>query len=173
MNVDRRTRCRMWNADRAHQVAAGKARAKAFTSEYQSAAGSASFIAFSARMRAEHAGVQLFPQEAARYVQPADIRCPYGPLPFVLQQCIHAAWAAGQGWGIDHWLAEPDERLPLGSLFGQTDDEHTWEQVDPTWVRCSVCFLAAFCPGCLPTWPDDAILVRLPQGLCAAHHGGC
>jgi hypothetical protein len=88
-----------------------------------------------------------------------------------LQSIIHAAWAAGNGWGVDHWLGEPGERLPLGSLFAQGDDGHQWQAWEPGWVVCGVCWLAAFCPVCLPDWLDDAILVRLPQVFCAQHGG--
>ncbi len=167
MTVDRRAQCCAWNADRQHQVMAGRARAHAFTRDYQSAAGHASFAAFSARMRAGNGSPQLFPEAAAKYVAPEQIGSYVGPLPSELQQIIHAAWAAGNGWGIDHWLGEP-----LGSLFAPEDDTHTWQVFAPGWVVCSVCFLAAFCPACFPTWPDDPILPRLPQVLCQAH-GGC
>lgn len=50
MSIDRRAQCRAWSADHAHQMAAGKTRAQAFTHEYQAAAGMAAFQSFSARM---------------------------------------------------------------------------------------------------------------------------
>ncbi len=171
MTVDRRAQCRAWNADRQHQVMAGRARAQAFTRDHQSAAGHASFAAFSARMRAANGSPQLFPEAAARYVDPERIGSCFGPLPSELQQIIHAAWAAGNGWGIDHWLGEPGDALPLGSLFAPGDDTHTWQVFVPGWVVCCVCFLAGICPLCLPQWPDDPILPRLPQVLCQAHGG--
>ncbi len=171
MALDRRTQCQAWNTDHDHQVAAGRARAQAFTTVYQAAAGLASFAAFSARMRASHGSPQLFPHEAAKYVAPQDIRCCAGSLPLPLQRIIHAAWAAGNGWGIDHWLGDPDLRLPLGSLFAQGDYGHTWVAWDVGWLVCAACWLAAFCPLCLSDWIDDHVLVRLPQGLCAGHGG--
>lgn len=171
MSIDRRAQCRAWNADHAHQVAAGKTRAQAFTHEYQAAAGMAAFQSFSARMRAEHGSPQLFPQAAARYVAPEQIGAFAGRLPLPLQQIIHAAWAAGYGWGIDHWLGEPDERVPVGSLFA-LGDEHAWQGFGSGWFMCQVCHLAAFCPGCLPSWPNNVILCRLPQVLCDQHAGG-
>lgn len=171
MAVDRRAQCQAWNADRAHQVAAGQARARGFTHAHQSAAGMTAFQAFSARMRASHGSPQLFPLAAAKYVEPDEIGSFAGALPPALQAIIHAAWAAGNGWGVDHWLGDPGERLPLGSLFAQGDDGHVWRAWESGWVVCTTCWLAAFCPVCLPDWLDDRVLVRLPQVLCLAHGG--
>ena len=172
MAIDRRAQCHQWNSDQAHQIAAGKARACSFTHAHQVAAGMASFQAFSARMRAEHGSPQLFPQEAARYVAPEQIRCFAGPLPLSLQRIIHAAWAAGHGGGIDYWLANADAAFPVGSLFGPDDDDHPWAVWEVGWFVCPGCFAAAICPQCLPTWPDDRVLSRLLPVRCDQHSGG-
>lgn len=65
-------RCKAWNRDRDHQRRAGKGRASSFTSEYQSAAGHASFDAFSARFRAMIGGSPLT-HRGAQYVRLQDI----------------------------------------------------------------------------------------------------
>jgi hypothetical protein len=170
-----RQQCRHWNADRAHQVMAGKARARQFTPEYQSAAGQASYTAFSVRMRAQHGSPQLWPEAAAKYIAPAEIQF-YGlTLPPPLQRIIHAAWCAGHGEPVTYWLDDPNEfatRYPLGSLFDPTMAGHQWTETEPGWHMCANCFIAAFCPICLPGWEQDRVLSCLPQLCCAPHARG-
>jgi hypothetical protein len=170
-------RCRAWNADRAHQVAAGKARARAFTPAHQSAAGLASYAAFSARFRADHGSPPLNGDWVRRYVAPDQIRGPLGAaLPAPLQQIIFAGWCAGIPYGIAYWFDDPDavdlRSVPAGSLFDPDFATHQWVAREPGWVMCALCYLAAICPACLPGGADNAILARLPQVVCAGHGQG-
>jgi hypothetical protein len=177
MTDQRSSRCRVWNADRAHQVAAGQARARAFTHAYQSAAGLASYAAFSARFRADHGSPPLNGDWVRRYVEPDQIRGPLGAaLPLPLQEIIHAGWSAGIAYGIHYWLDDPDDAdlraVPVGSLFDPEFAAHQWIATAPGWAMCQQCYLAAICPDCLPGWQDDAILARLPQVVCSTHSQG-
>ena len=172
MAIDRRAQCLAWNADHQHQRLAGQARAKTLTHEHQSRAGTASFIAFSVRMRASHGSYQLFPSEGAKYISPSDINLFGQRLPSVLQAVIHQAYVAGHPWGVEYWL------LPLGvepsfadgTLFGELD-EHTWADLVPGWLVCDECWLVAICPVCQPDWWADAVITRLPHALCGTHGG--
>ena len=96
-----------WNADHAHQVLAGQARAQEFTSEYQQQAGHASFAAFSARWRAEQGLGPLDAEAVRRYVTPDMIRHLSRPVPPPLQQRIYRAWCAGYLYGVGRWFANP------------------------------------------------------------------
>lgn len=167
-------RCQAWNADRAHQVMAGKARAKQFTTAHQSAAGVASFAAFAARFRAEHGSPPLNGQWVARYVTSEQVRGPMGiALPAPLQAIVHAAWCAGLPYGIDYWLDDPDSpslrAVPLGSLFDPAFGGHVWLARENGWAMCQDCALAAYCPFCQPGWDTDPILGRLPHLACDRH----
>ncbi len=104
----RREQCRGFNADRAHQVAAGRVRAGEFTPAHQSQAGQASFSAFSARWRAEQGLPPLSVEDARRYVRPALIRRNGIPLEPALQQRIYRAWCAGYLFGVLRWIYEPE-----------------------------------------------------------------
>jgi hypothetical protein len=64
----RRLLCQGWNAERAHQVRAGKARAQQFTTAHQRAAGQAAFTAFSARWRAAQGLAPLSAEAVGRYL---------------------------------------------------------------------------------------------------------
>ena len=75
--------CRGWNADPAHQIAAGRARAARFTHEYQSEAGHTAFAAFSARWRASQGLPPLSADDARKYVTPEMIRDLGRPLDLV------------------------------------------------------------------------------------------
>jgi hypothetical protein len=170
-------RCRAWNADQAHQVAAGKARARTFTLAHQSAAGLASYAAFSARFRADHGSPPLNGDWVRRYVAPDQIRGPLGAaLPAPLQQIIFAGWCAGIPYGTAYWFDDPDagdlRAVPVGSLFDPDFAAHQWVACEPGWAMCSLCYLAAICPACLPDWAADAILARLPQVVCKGHSQG-
>ncbi|MBA3826676.1 MAG: hypothetical protein H0X24_22605 [Ktedonobacterales bacterium] len=173
MAIDRAERCREWNADHHHQQRAGQARAKQFTPAFQSHAGSCSWLAFMARFRASTGSPQHFPQAAARYVVPAQIRTLTGTLPAPLQQIIHTVWSHGMGWGVDHWLLPPDTppASPDGSLFAADREPHEWSDFAPGWLVCQTCWLAGICPTCQPDWWEDAVLAHLPQAVCGAHGG--
>jgi hypothetical protein len=96
-----------WNADRSHQVAAGKARARRFTLVHQRAAGNASWDAFSARWRAGQGIAPLSAEAARKYVTPGQICGPLGvPLSPALQATIHRAWCVGQLVGVLAWLCD-------------------------------------------------------------------
>jgi hypothetical protein len=151
--------------------------ARAFTLTYQSAAGLASFAAFSARFRADHGSPPLNGEWVRRYVAPDQIRGPLGAaLPAPLQRIIFAGWCAGIPYGITYWLDDPDSvdlrETPVGSLFDPDFAAHQWVAREPGWAMCALCYLAAICPACLPHWADDAILCRLPQVVCKGHSQG-
>ncbi len=103
----RREQCHRFNADHGHQVAAGKARASAFTRDHQAQAGHASFSAFSARWRAEQGLPPLCAADARRYVRPEMIRRTGSPLDPGLQRRIYRAWCAGYLFGVLRWIYEP------------------------------------------------------------------
>jgi hypothetical protein len=102
----RAVQCRMWNATRAHQVAAGKARAAQMTQEERSAFGHAAFSAFSARFRAVQGLPPLSAAAAARYLTPHDIRRLGLPLAPPLAETIYCAWCAGQLFPVAAWLSD-------------------------------------------------------------------
>jgi hypothetical protein len=109
----RSVQCHIWNADRAHQVAAGKARAAQFTPESQAAAGHASFAAFSARWRAEQGLAPLSAADAQRYVTLDMIRSLIGiPLAPALQKAIWRAWCFGLLLGDAVWLSDDYDPPP-------------------------------------------------------------
>ncbi|SRR5579875_3310686 len=95
-----------WNRDRAHQVMAGKARARQFTHEYQSVAGLASFSAFSARWRAVQGIAPLYAEDARRYLTPEMIRDLGRPLPVEMTTIILQAWRQGMLYGVPWWTPE-------------------------------------------------------------------
>jgi hypothetical protein len=96
--------CQRWNADPTHQ----------------SAAGQASFTAFSARWRAEQGLAPLTVEAARRYVVPEQIRGPVGALlPERFQQLIYRAWCAGLLLGVEAWLSDDPPPEP-GGLWAQT-----------------------------------------------------
>lgn len=112
-HLRRSVQCHIWNTDRAHQVAAGKARAAQFTPASQAAAGHASFATFSARWRAEQGIAPLTAIDAQRYITPDMIRSLIGvPLSPVLQETIWRAWCAGQLLGVEAWLSDDDDPPP-------------------------------------------------------------
>jgi len=83
--------CARWNADHAHQVAAGRA----------------SWDAFSARWRAGGGLPPLSAEAARRYVTPEMVRGPLGSvLPEALRQTIYRAWCAGLLIGVEVWLSD-------------------------------------------------------------------
>lgn len=111
-------RCRGWNASRAHQQAAGRARATAFTAEYQAAAGQRSFDAMSARFRAEAGLRPLSGAAVSAYVSPEQIRGALGrPLPGALQRIVHTAWRQGFGADVSYWLS------PAGTMSGMGEGD--------------------------------------------------
>jgi hypothetical protein len=67
LRLSRILHCRGWNAGPAHQLAAGRARARQFIREFQSAAGHAAFAAFSARWRVSE-GLPPLSAEALNFV---------------------------------------------------------------------------------------------------------
>lgn len=92
-------RVKRWNADRAHQVLAGRA----------------SWAAFSARWRASVGLAPLSAEAVRRYVTPAMIRGPAGAfLPERLQVAIYRAWCAGQLVSLEAWLDEDPPSDPDG-----------------------------------------------------------
>jgi len=91
--------CATWNADRAHQVAAGHA----------------SWDAFSARWRASSGLPPLSMEAARRYVAPDLIRGPLGALlPTALREAVHRAWHAGLLVGVSAWLSDDPPPDPAG-----------------------------------------------------------
>lgn len=108
---DAALRCRAWNADRAHQRAAGQARAATgFTHEHQEAAGHCSFAAFSARYRASQGLRPLSGEWVRRYVTPDMIRLVARALSPEIQQRVWDAWVGGDPRGVvallDAWALE-------------------------------------------------------------------
>jgi hypothetical protein len=95
--------CARWNADHAHQVAAGRA----------------SWDAFSARWRASGGLPPLSADAARRYVTPEMVRGPLGTLlPEALRQTIHRAWCAGLLIGVEAWLSDDPPPDPAGLWAG-------------------------------------------------------
>jgi len=96
--------CATWNADHAHQVAAGHA----------------SWDAFSARWRAGQGLPPLTSEAARRYVTPETIRGPVGTLlPAALRAAVHRAWCSGLRVGVAAWLADaPPPHEPHGLWAG-------------------------------------------------------
>jgi hypothetical protein len=91
--------CARWNADHAHQVAAGRA----------------SWDAFSARWRASTGLAPLTVEAARRYVTSEQIRGPLGTfLPEALRAAVHRAWSAGLLVGVAAWLADAPPPEPHG-----------------------------------------------------------
>lgn len=87
---------------------AGRVRAQAFTSAYQSAAAHAQQTQFSAQWRAEQGLPPLSAEAVRRYLTPQLIRGPLGrPLDAVLQARIYRAWCAGYLYGVPLWLNQP------------------------------------------------------------------
>lgn len=87
-----------WNRDHTHQTAAGVA----------------SFTAFSARWRASQGIAPLMAAAARRYVTPPMIRQPSGaPLASATQAAIHQAWCAGKLYGVLWWT--PDRLAALAT----------------------------------------------------------
>jgi len=110
----RAERCRTWNADHAHQVYAGRARATGFTPEHQQRAGNAAWNAFSARFRAQQGLAPLSAEAARRYLSSADIRHVGMALDPELQGRIYRAWCAGDLWGVPAWLGDDPPPEPDG-----------------------------------------------------------
>jgi len=110
----RAAQCRMWNATRAHQVAAGKARAARMTQDERSAFGHAAFDAFSARFRAVQGLPPLSADAAARDLTPRDSRRLGMPLAPHLAATIHRAWCAGQLFPVSAWLSDDPPADPHG-----------------------------------------------------------
>jgi hypothetical protein len=113
----RAVQCRAWNATRAHQVAAGKARAARMTQDERSAFGHAAFAAFSARVRAVQGLPPLSAAAAQRYLAPRDIRRLGMPLAHItppLAETIHRAWCAGQLFPVSAWLSDEPPADPHG-----------------------------------------------------------
>lgn len=91
--------CQRWNADPAHQ----------------SAAGHASFTAFSARWRAGQGLPPLTVEAARRYVTPEHLRAMLGILlPSRLQETICRAWHAGMLLPVAAWLDDDPPPEPDG-----------------------------------------------------------
>ena len=97
-------RCQGWNADRTHQVLAGKARAQQFTTAYQQAAGHAAWDAFSARWRALQDLAPLSAQAGRKYLTP-DLICGSLGLELqpALQQSIYQARCAAYLRHVTAW----------------------------------------------------------------------
>ena len=105
-SASRAAQCRTWNALRAHQVAAGRARAAQMTLEERRAFGHAAFSAFSARFRAVQGLPPLSVDAAARYLTPQDIRRLGLPLAPHVAETIHRAWCAGHLLPVSAWLSD-------------------------------------------------------------------
>lgn len=120
--VRTQSQCAAWNTDKAHQRAAGKARAARFTIEHQRAAGHASFSAQSAKWRAHQGLAPLDSESAAKYLTVEDVRHLARPVAPAIAQAVYRAWCAGQLIGVAAWLAlEPDELPPEpGGLWALT-----------------------------------------------------
>jgi hypothetical protein len=110
----RAAQCRTWNAMRAHQVAAGKARAAQMTQDERSAFGHAAFDAFSARFRAVQGLPPLSAAAARRYLAPGDIRRLGMPIAPHLAETIYCAWCAGQLFPVSAWLSDDPPADPHG-----------------------------------------------------------
>jgi hypothetical protein len=130
----RRLQCLGWNADHAHQVRAGKARAQQFSTAHQQAAGFASFAAFSARWRAAQGLAPLSAEAAGKYLTPDQIRGPLGlPLPGEVQATIYRAWCAGVLVGVLAWCDDDPPPEPDGLWAAQAplpDGEAARKEVD-------------------------------------------
>lgn len=115
-------RCQEWNADRDHQRMAGKVRAQAFTSAYQSVAAHAQQTQFSARWRAEQGLPPLSAAAVQRYLTPTLIRGPLGrPLDADLQVRIYRAWCAGYLYGVALWLNQPTWAAELDAALDRAE----------------------------------------------------
>jgi hypothetical protein len=91
--------CQRWNTDPAHQ----------------SAAGHASYTAFSARWRAGQGLPPLTVEAVCRYVTPEHIRAELGILlPSRLQETIYRAWCAGVLLPVAAWLSDDPPPEPDG-----------------------------------------------------------
>lgn len=128
----RSTQCHIWNANRTHQIAAGKARAARFTPEHQSAAGHASFDAFSARWRAHQGLAPLVAEHVRQYVTPEIIGTTLGyRLALALQQTIWQAWCAGRLANVDAWLSDDPPPDPDGLWVDTRSSTPDNEDDDP------------------------------------------
>jgi hypothetical protein len=107
--IRRVDQCARWNHDHAHQTAAGHA----------------TWDAFSARWRAGSGLAPLTVGAARRYVSPGMIR---GPLGMLLSErlCleIHRAWCVGQLLGVEAWLAEDGAPPHPEGLWASPADAH-------------------------------------------------
>jgi hypothetical protein len=106
--------CRQWNAEHAHQVATGKARAAQMTHEERIAFGHATFDAFSARFRAVQGLPPLSTTAAQRYLTPEHIRRLGMLLPPPLAETIYRAWCTGQLLPVSAWLCDHPPPDPAG-----------------------------------------------------------
>jgi hypothetical protein len=111
---------RRWNQDHTHQAASGKARARAFTREYQQQSGYASFVAFSARWWASQ-GLPPLSAEAVRvYLTPEHIREALGlVIEPAMQHRIYRAWCAWALYGVPWWRTHPDAAAALDQRLDQ------------------------------------------------------
>jgi hypothetical protein len=114
MSDERGSRCRQWNAEHAHQVAAGKARAAQMSREECIAFGYAAFDAFSARFRALQGLPPLSASAAIRYLTPEHIRRLGMPLAATLAESIYQAWCVGQFFPVSAWLDDTPPPDPTG-----------------------------------------------------------
>ena len=139
----RAEQCRAWNASRAHQVLAGKARAAGMTYEERAKGGYASSAKQGAIWRAQQ-GLAPRLVADAQLLTPEDIRSFSGQsLSHELRQRILRAWRAGVLLNVGYWLLFPtwadeleqrldaEERgfaqpvlLPMPPLPG--DDSESW-----------------------------------------------
>lgn len=103
----RAEQCRAWNASRAHQVLAGKARAAGMTYEERAKGGYASSAKQGAIWRAQQG---LAPRRVAdaQLLTPEDIRTLSArPLSLELRQRILRAWRVGVLLNVGYWLLYP------------------------------------------------------------------
>lgn len=118
MLAERRAdQCRAWNARRAHQVAAGKARAAQMTPEERAKGGYHSSAKQGAQWRAQQ-GLPPRKVSDALWLSPDDVRSITGEtLAPETKQRILRAWRAGVLLGVGYWLRFPswadelDQRL--------------------------------------------------------------
>ena len=113
----RAEQCRTWNARRAHQVAAGKARAAQMTLEERAKGGYHSSAKQGAQWRAQQ-GLPPRKVSDALWLSPDDVRAITGEtLAPETKQRILRAWRAGVLLGVGYWLRFPswadelDQRL--------------------------------------------------------------
>jgi hypothetical protein len=106
--------CLTWNADHAHQVMAGRARAALRTPEEQSRYGGQAWLAFMTRFRAQ-TGQAPYTTAGLHHIGPGDIRILGKPLPPHLAQLVYDAWCQGD---LGHVSAILDDPPPApGSLW--------------------------------------------------------